>query len=418
MFGVVERAFTQAGVGPVVRLNFGGAVAGPQGAGTMACNCGVEGALGLSAGLLSGGWGNAKRELRGHQARAVLGGSQDALCLEGLLGNLYAGKFDVQARHLWVADTAFELLQPEVVLVGNDRCWEGQAFVQLARQRGIPSVCVQDGVAGNVPFWWWLTADRLAATSQHLVQMLVRHGVPPERCRVTGQPRYDGVARFGPEDQRAARVALGLDPSKFSVLFAVQGTHPPDYVRTIVSALLGVPGIHVMLRPHPSDRRGLYERVIREQQSERVTLHRAGDSLTLVRACDALVTQQSTVVLEAALLEKPVIVADLGGGGHLWGAPFGATGIAISVGGLEELTREVQRLATALQSMTRRASRPRQETLETLLGPVDGHAGDRVAALVAETLETARGAVAPAGARQPAVFGARANISLGLARQI
>src|SRR2546426_3075417 len=248
MFGVVEGALARAGVESVVRLDFSGGSGLVAAAGAAVCDCGPHGALGLRAGPFGAQWGDARRELRRHQAFTGAEDSQDALSLEGLVGYLYVSKFDAQARHLWAADTALELLQPEVVVVGNDRWWGGQAFVQLARRRGIPSVCVQDGVAGENASWWWLPADRMAAASVQLVEMLVRHGVPPERCRVTGQPRYDLLAGSGPDDQRLARTSLGLDPSTFAVLFAAQWMHGPDYVRGVVSALLAVPGIRVLLR--------------------------------------------------------------------------------------------------------------------------------------------------------------------------
>jgi hypothetical protein len=384
MFDVVEGALARAGVRPIVRLDFGGGTAQGAGGAAIACRCGVHGALGLGAGPFRAQWNDAQRELSGY-TRTGLETSQDVLSLEGLFGHLYLSKFDAQARHLWAADTALELLQPEVVLVGNDRWWGGASVVELARRRGISSVCVQDGVAGDVPSWWWLTADHLAATSEQLVQMLVRHGVAPERCRVTGQPRYDSVTRSGREDQRAVRIALGLDPSRFSVLFAVQTMHGPDYVRSIVAALLAVPAVHVMLRPHPSDPRSMYERLTREHGPERMTLHREGDSLMLLRACDALVTQHSTVILEAALLGRPVITADFGGPR----GPAAVVGAAIgtAVCGVDELTREIRRLVRAAHAPTPQPPQAGQAALRALLGPVDGRAGERVGDLVAEALK-------------------------------
>ena len=152
-----------------------------------------------------------------------------------------------------------------------------------------------------------------------------------------------------------------------------------------------------MLRPHPSDPSDLWERLRRAHGSERVTLHRTGDSLTLVRACDVLVTQHSTVVLEAALLGKPVITTEFGG---LRGpAPVITAEIATQVRGLEGLTREVQRLATAVHAPRPEPSQSRQGALKALVGPVDGHAGERVADLVAEVLQRAPCAVPTAATR-------------------
>ncbi len=415
-FAVVEEALGRAGVGPTVRLDFSGGSPRVAGAGAVVCSCGPHGALGLRAGPFGARWPDGLRALRSHQALRSED-AQDALALEGLIGYLYASRFDAQARHLWAADTALQVLQPEVILMGNDRWWGGQTFVQLARRRGIPSVCVQDGLAGEHPSWWWLAADRMAATSEQVVQALVRHGVSPERCRVTGQPRYDLLARSGPDDERIARTSLGLDPSTFAVLFAAQWMHGPDYVWGVVSALLAVPGIRVMLRPHPSDRRDLWDRLMREYGSERVTLHRAGDSLSLVRACDALVTQHSTVVLEAALLGKAVITTEFGG----LSGPAGmiADGIATQVRGLEQLTREVRRLATAAHAPRPKPSGSLPAAWRGLIGPVDGRAGDRVAELVAELLQrvpsgpprSGDAAEWTAGARQQSRIGTNAQVA-------
>lgn len=391
MFGVIEGALRRAGVGPVIRLDFRTHPSPADESGSIVCRCGDVGSLGLKTGVFRAQWGDAQRALRSHCALVALDGSPDALILEGLIGYLYVSALDAQARHLWAADTVLELLQPEVVLVGNDHSCGGQAFVQLARRRGIASVCAQDGAVDDDPWWWWLTADRLAATSEQLVQMLVRHGVAPERCTVTGQPRYDLLSPSGPADQRAARVALGLDPSKFSVLFAVQTNLSLDYVQAVVAALLAIPGVHVMLRPHPSDRRDLCERLTREYESEHMTLHSAGDSVTLLQACDALVTRNSTVILEAAVLGKPVISVEFGASHGA--ATFVAAGIATPVWGSDGLAREVQRLVSAGQGPRPEPSRSRQAALATLVGPVDGRAGERVAELVAEVLQQAAVAV-------------------------
>ena len=150
------------------------------------------------------------------------------------------------------------------------------------------------------------------------------------------------------------------------------------------AALLSVPGIHVMLRPHPSDERDVCERLMREHRSKRMTLHRAGDSLTLVRACDVLVTQYSTVILEAAMLGRPVITADFAS--NLGPARVVAAGIATPVRSLEELTTELQLLVHTAHEPRPEPSESQQAIRDDLLGPLDGRAGHRVAQLVSEAL--------------------------------
>jgi hypothetical protein len=107
--------------------------------------------------------------------------------------DLSAPAASCQARHsrgnAWDHRTK---TRPELVVVGNDRWWLGMAAVLAAREQGIPTLVIQDGVAWDTPMWTASTADYVAVNGEQLERLLLRNGLPRERIKRIGQPRYDG----------------------------------------------------------------------------------------------------------------------------------------------------------------------------------------------------------------------------------
>src|SRR5690606_26270603 len=116
-----------------------------------------------------------------------------------------------------------ESSRPRLLVIGNDRVWTGQLLVQAAHRRGIPVLCVQDGLAADVPAWWLRTADHTACNGTHLRDLLVRRGVPADHLVGTGQPRNDGrYDRPAGLERADAKRAPGSEPG---------GPHPPSALR-------------------------------------------------------------------------------------------------------------------------------------------------------------------------------------------
>src|SRR5262249_37457307 len=171
----------------------------------------------------------------------------------------------VEAVAAWM-----DALPPCLGGVGNDRWWVGQAFVLIARARGIRTLCVQDGVASAVPEWFWISADHIAVSGPFLGSLLTARGTPEDRCHIVGQPRYDEFAR-PTASREELRCAVGLARDEFCVLFATQPTQHPRYVADVATAILGVPTARLLLRPHPSLPSSAIPRV-RNGDRERIVL--------------------------------------------------------------------------------------------------------------------------------------------------
>jgi len=396
-FAAVEEALTHAGVGPLLRIQFG------QTAGTLVDSSAQTILPFPRPGALPGvgAWNGsrtaraaAQRILRANGGSVAVSPCPVPVPVQAWVDHLY-DEVDRQATLVLTAHALVEHLQPNLVVVGNDRWWVGQAFVRAARTLGVRTLCVQDGLGLDFPGWWWCTADVVAASGPILRRILIEHGLSSERCVVTGQPRYDDLLQTGgPNTVSRAREALGLTQACYRVLFATQPGQDPGYLLTVVGAILEVDKVHLMLRPHPSERRGAHEHLLRLFGQDRISLYSTENILDLVRACDALVTQTSSVALEAALLGKPVVTVNLTGLRDL--TPYSEAGLSTPVESPSALTAAVQQLSSAVDGAG--PSKVTAEALEDLLGPRDGRAAARVAALVESMLSNKGEAIGPSRA--------------------
>jgi hypothetical protein len=307
-----------------------------------------------------------------------------------LLERLYLDRFDQLTEHIAFAGAILDAVRPQALVVGNDRWWVGQTFVRVAQRRGIPTLLVQDGLAIDKAQWSWIAADHVAAFSPAWARVLMAYGLSPDRITITGQPRFDELCtrrdRRGADSVRAARRTLALDHVACGILLATQPHQAPERVESAVRALLAVDGAHVLLRPHPTEPPGKYGRCV-ERNPRRVSVH-AGTAIDLlVDAADIVVTEYSTVALEAAILDVPVIIV-----------PFlGARREPQMFDDLGIVARDAEALREAARGLWPRhvSPAPRRtvdaDRLYALVGPLDGRAGHRVAGLIQSLLSVRDG---------------------------
>jgi hypothetical protein len=267
-------------------------------------------------------------------------------------------------------------VRPRAVVVGNDRCWTGQTYTLLAGAEGIDSVVVQDGIAAqNDPTWQYSTADHVLAAGSLWPRLLGLES--RSRVSVVGQPRYDGVSRrFLARRTEAPRVSA---PQVSRALFVLQDIHAPDYVETVLREILRLEGIEVMVRAHPAFRPAGLDRL----SGPRVQFSRGGNVVDDLAWADVVVTEYSTVAVEALALGLPVLSVTLSGRPLL--LDFAVPGQAEQVADRSQIGPALHRL---LAGSGRSVPSPaRQAILDDLIGPLDDRSAFRVAGIVGHILE-------------------------------
>lgn len=235
-----------------------------------------------------------------------------------------------------VLNRYLDAIDPAAIVVVNDRLFPELNIVDLANQRGIPSVLIQESIRKDQGFHHANVkhgqggCTRIAAWGANGVEYFSGVGVARDVIHVTGSPRIDkflGACRQ--VDPEAIRRSLDIPDGAHVVLFAtnhlakLQLVPFNEYSQALVTVVDlinqfgAVTGdLFVIVKPHRQERADFY-RLGYDQFLSRNECARYCPNMVLADALavsDSVLVFNSTVAVEAALLGKPVGIANL----HNW----------------------------------------------------------------------------------------------------
>lgn len=298
-----------------------------------------------------------------------------------------------------------------VLVLSNLQMQSAVPFLLAGWRLGLPLV-------GNVASWDHTVGkgvisprlDRYLVQNERMRSDLARyHGVPAERVVVTGWPQSDVFAVRRPrEAYEAVLRGYGLDPTQPLVL--VMGNTPTNTPREerFFERLVGWwresgadRRFSLLFRPHPRDRQWRRRFAAALDVPGAAVQEPSFTDLevlaTLLRHGDCVVTNAGTILLDALVNDRPVVCVlyDEGGGGppeESWaaksvigehyrdvaasGAYHPATSFDEVVAGIERSLADPGELAAE-----------RRRVVDLVVGPVDGHAADRVVEALLEGVE-------------------------------
>lgn len=194
-----------------------------------------------------------------------------------------------------------QLEQPDIVTASCYVRME-KAGILAACELGIHSLKIWDTVVDEQNYTVQ-TADCQTAINELQKEFLISQGFPADRIFPTGQPAFDSLFNAGGDTQGTLR-ALGLDPGKKTVLWAVDGS---PWVMTafdeIQKAIRSLPQYNFIVKLHPTSND---ERDFPVDASNAVLLKRY-DIEQLLHTADLVISQISTVLQQAMILEKKVL---------------------------------------------------------------------------------------------------------------
>lgn len=243
--------------------------------------------------------------------------------------------FQHAITHL-TAQRILDSIQPRSVFLVAEYIYIHRALSQLARQRGIPVLALQHGIfsesaAGyifpsntgamlhdrlpdHMLVWSTLFRDRLLNSSC---------GFREDGVVVVGSPRYDVFARAEALYDRISTLeAYGVTGRGPVVLWTTAlhdlSTNEQDIrsaLRAMADCVAQIEGLTLIIKQHPGEPTH-YDRLIRMTmdlpQDHIILAPKTADTSALIHACDLMVVRNSTTVVEAVLLDRPVITMDFG----------------------------------------------------------------------------------------------------------
>lgn len=237
------------------------------------------------------------------------------------------------ARAMDEAGAALDALRPRAALTYAEAGGWGRAIMLECRRRGIPSAGLQHGFI----YRHWLNylheADEMESDEtqpqdrgfprpdvtllfdQYAAAHLADRGrFPCQAVAVTGSPRLDALVRtFAAQSTEAverARADAGARPGDALLLLVTKFTEARDVLPALFDAVSGLPAVRLAVKTHPAETASVYEAAAAGRSNVRV-LPASAPLAPLLAASRAVVTVNSTVALDAAVLDLPALVIGL-----------------------------------------------------------------------------------------------------------
>jgi hypothetical protein len=207
---------------------------------------------------------------------------------------------------------------------------------------------------------------------------------PKSRVAISGQPRYDVfhvIARIYDKDTFFKR--HNLDQKKKMVLLATQ----PFYLETLrreflintIHEISLINGIQIVVKPHHNESIEWFNKQLRPIQADVMVLPPESDVIEAIYVCDVFMSVNSTTILEALALDKPVVVVNLSS--QIEPLPWVKKGAALGVYNVEEIKSAAEK-ALFDDRLRNQLQDKRTKFVFEYLYKIDGKATDRVISLM------------------------------------
>jgi hypothetical protein len=237
------------------------------------------------------------------------------------------------ARAMDEAGAALDALRPTVALTYAEAGGWGRALILECRRRGIRSVGLQHGFIHRHWLNYRHELDEMSPDPGHTEdagfprptltllfddyarQHLESHGrFPSDSLEVTGSPRLDALVRSaatitGDEIAHAKEVA-GSGGGRMLVLLVTKYREATAVLSAIAQAVSSMPDVQLVIKTHPAETPDVYSAVAAGATNIRV-LPAGAPLAPLLRASRAVITVNSTVAIDAAVLGVPALVVGL-----------------------------------------------------------------------------------------------------------
>jgi hypothetical protein len=308
------------------------------------------------------------------------------------------------ARAMDEAGAALDALSPRAAVTYAEAGGWGRAIVLECRRRGIPSVGLQHGFI----YRHWLNylhePDEMTADPEqrgdrgfphptltalfdgYAAAHLAGNGhFPAAALEVTGSPRLDALAAeaasLTPEEKGRAQAAAGA-AGKHLVLVTTKQREAQQVLPALLDAAAAMPGVHVAIKTHPAETPDVYAAAA-AGRADVTVLDASAPLAPLLRGCRAVVTVNSTVALDAAVLDVPALAIALPN--NL--SPFVEAGVIAGAGTDADKIRRVLEQILYDEEFRAALARARRTFLTRYNIAADGRAAERAAGAVVRLIE-------------------------------
>lgn len=239
-------------------------------------------------------------------------------------------------------------------------------------------------------------ASKIAATGFYDKELMIQNGADEKRIVITGNPRFDKIV-----DNRDGY----MNKSKICDIFAIPETNRiillltpclvpqgiwnegkrREFSHSVLEAFKAIKNsdsrLTLIVKVHPLEEIADYEKYLEsnEERTDEVILCKDVDVYGLIGASDLVISAYSTTILEAAIMNKPVILLNLFNDPEY--APYVSEGAAVGVYNKVGLLQEMRK-GLYDEGARDKLSKARDECVYKHAYVQDGKASERIADLI------------------------------------
>ncbi len=205
----------------------------------------------------------------------------------------------------------FNKVSAKAILLPNDTQTMYRAFALVARSMGVKSFTPQHGYPMYLGDGNHLTSDYSFFWSKSTAQIYENLGVSQDSLFITGCPYSDTLCSkdgtnsdLGDKEIQVLIITTG-NPG---VQVKIKEEWVPEYILNVLSNLLqSKHKLSLTVKLHPGESRKLYAENVSSYLHRNIKFIDDGDLTSLIQDNDVIISPPSTCILQALLLNKPVI---------------------------------------------------------------------------------------------------------------
>jgi UDP-N-acetylglucosamine 2-epimerase len=211
-------------------------------------------------------------------------------------------------------------------------------------------------------------------------QVLENFGNYPEKSiKITGQPRYDFLPRINKLFKKEeVYKEFNLDPTKKLVLFtteALESEEAGDLNNTVLKGIKKLENVNLIIKLHPREFEEQYYKKLAKKHNLTSKVIRDYNTFKLLHACDAVIVMHSTVGLEAAMIDKPIVMVNISGNPDV--VQYVKDGIAVGAYKQSEVAPAIEKVLFEKETQEK-LNKKRTAYVKENIHSTDGKATERI----------------------------------------
>ncbi|WP_431801490.1 hypothetical protein [Halobacillus andaensis] len=210
-------------------------------------------------------------------------------------------------RQISAAVNFFEVTPVSCLVLGTTNSSDTRILALAAALKGIPTICLQHGVPmlefGYLP----KVATYLSVYGKYDIEWYAKKGVPLAMLKDIGHPRFDELSSKNLMDKKTFHSHFKLDPKRKTVLVVIH-YEETEVPHAIIAQLRKQGTVNIIVKPRNGKQRRSEKTVLLQKAFPDISFAEDMDLYDLIHNVDAVVSYESTIVLEALLANKPVFI--------------------------------------------------------------------------------------------------------------